>query len=83
MFLCIDECHKGCGCLADLFPSRGPCENCGKTRVCADCHTSFSPPAPAKAADPAPAEIAPPPLKRRVPLKKKLKRKKRKKTYLN
>ncbi len=40
MFLC-DECHeteKGCEYI-HLFKSYGPCENCGKVDLCADCKT--------------------------------------------
>lgn len=38
MFLCVDKCHKSCGCIAELMPSVGRCESCGKVAGCADCH---------------------------------------------
>ena len=39
MFLCRD-CHPK-GCTWCTFSSAGRCEGCGKTRACADCHSSL------------------------------------------
>ena len=36
MFLC-DDCHDADAHLA-LFRSKGPCEGCGKVKICIDCH---------------------------------------------
>lgn len=40
MFICLD-CHdKDCWCLdlEQMIPSYGPCECCGQTKQCMDCH---------------------------------------------
>jgi hypothetical protein len=43
MFLC-DPCHKAAFGEGDhLSQSRGPCEACGKTASCSDCHCQVTP----------------------------------------
>lgn len=38
MFLC-EKCHKDSGCKVTWHPrSKGPCEDCGKVKICYDCH---------------------------------------------